>query len=242
MPAPVNALFASLGLPFKFDAEFVTVINGGTIIVLQVVVSRIVKDLKPLPTMLGGVAIGALGFLFLAYASNVWLFIAGISIFSIGEMTAHPKYYSYVGLVAPQDKKAVYMGYAFLYGVFGSLIGSSFGGALYGSWLKPLAGTPAGLEASRKFWYLFIALDVLAVVGLFLYNRSFAHDTPEANAKARVLMIGIYGLFVVVGGWFLWNALFGGPEVSYKTLVQALILTLLGVGGVLISRSRTSGT
>jgi len=60
----------------------------------------------------------------------VWLFIAGISIFSIGEMTAHPKYYSYVGLVAPQDKKAVYMGYAFLYGVFGSLIGSSFGGAL----------------------------------------------------------------------------------------------------------------
>lgn len=241
-PAPVNALFASLGLPFKFDAEFVTVINGGTIIVLQVVVSRIVKDLKPLPTMLGGVAIGALGFLFLAYASNVWLFIAGISIFSIGEMTAHPKYYSYVGLVAPQDKKAVYMGYAFLYGVFGSLIGSSFGGALYGSWLKPLAGTPAGLAASRDFWFLFIALDVLAVVGLFLYNRSFAHDTPEANAKARVLMIGIYGLFVVVGGWFLWSALFGGPEVSYKTLVQALILTLLGVGGVLISRSRTSGT
>jgi len=54
-------------------------------------------------------------------------------------------------------------------------------------------------------------------------------------------MIGIYGLFVVVGGWFLWSALFGGPEVSYKTLVQALILTLLGVGGVLISRSRTTG-
>jgi proton-dependent oligopeptide transporter, POT family len=42
-------------------------------------------------------------------------------------MTAHPKYYSFVGMVAPQDRKAVYMGYAFLYGVFGSLLGSSVG-------------------------------------------------------------------------------------------------------------------
>jgi dipeptide/tripeptide permease len=240
-PAPMNAVFASLGLPFKFDAEFVTVINAGTIILLQVLVSRIVKDLKPLPTMLGGVAIGALGFLCLAFAQNVWLFITGIAIFSVGEMTAHPKYYSYVGLVAPQDKKAVYMGYAFLYGVFGSLIGSSLGGALYGSWLKPLAGTAAGVEASRNFWLLFVVLDVFAVVGLFFYNRSFAHDTPEANAKARAIMIGIYVLFVVVGGFFLWKALFGGAGISYKTLVQAFILTLLGVGGVLISRRKPAG-
>jgi dipeptide/tripeptide permease len=240
-PAPMNAVFAALGLPFKFDAEFVTVINGGTIILLQVFVSRIVKDFKPLPTMLGGVAIGAIGFLLLAFAQNVWLFIAGIAVFSIGEMTAHPKYYSYVGLVAPQDKKAVYMGYAFLYGVFGSLIGSSLGGALYGAWLKPLAGTAGGFAATRQFWLLFVLLDVFAVVGLFFYNRAFAQDTPEASAKARVIMIGLYGLFVVVGLFFLWMALFGGEEISYKTLVQAVILTALGIGGVLISRNRSTG-
>ena len=56
-----------------------------------------------------------------------------------------------------------------------------------------------------------------------------------------MIMIGLYSLFVVVGVFFLWMALFGGEEVSYKTLVQAFILTLLGVGGVLISRSRTTG-
>ncbi|HYN44266.1 MAG TPA: MFS transporter [Thermoanaerobaculia bacterium] len=240
-PAPMNAVFASLGLPFKFDAEFVTVINAGTIILLQVFVSRIVKDLKPLPTMLGGVAIGGLGFLCLAFAQNVWLFITGIAVFSVGEMTAHPKYYSYVGLVAPQDKKAVYMGYAFLYGVFGSLIGSSLGGELYAAWLKPLIGKPEALVATRNFWLLFVLLDVFAVVGLFFYNRSFAHDTPEANAKARAIMIGLYSLFIVVGAFFLWKALFGGSEISYKTLVQALILTLLGAGGVLISRKSTTG-
>ena len=84
------------------------------------------------------------------------------------------------------------MGYAFLYGVFGSLIGSSLGGALYGAWLKPLAGSPEGIVASRNFWLLFVLLDVFAVVGLFFYNRAFAHDTPEANAKARMIMIGLY--------------------------------------------------
>jgi len=40
----------------------VTVINAGTIILLQVVVSRIVKNRPALGTMVTGMAIGALGF------------------------------------------------------------------------------------------------------------------------------------------------------------------------------------
>ena len=103
-------------------------------------VSRIVRDRKPLPTMVTGMVIGMLGFVCLAFATTVWIFILGIAVFSIGEMTAHPKYYSYVGLVAPADRKAVYMGYAFLYGVIGSLLGSNLGGVLYESMLKPLVG------------------------------------------------------------------------------------------------------
>ena len=132
-PAPANAFFASIGLPLRFDPEMVTVTNAGTIILLQVLVSRLVRNLKPLPTMVIGIGIGVIGFVFLAFATSVWIFFAGLVVFSIGEMTAHPKYYSYVGLVAPQEKKAVYMGYAFLYGVIGSLIGSNLGGILRGA-------------------------------------------------------------------------------------------------------------
>ena len=80
-----------------------------------------------------------------------WVFILGIAVFSIGEMTAYPKYYSFVGEVAPADRKAVYMGYAFLYGVFGSLLGSSLGAYLYERMLKPVVATPEreGGRASR---------------------------------------------------------------------------------------------
>ena len=70
------------------------------------------------------------------------MFVLGIAVFSIGEMTAHPKYYSFVGLVAPDDRKAVYMGYAFLYGVIGSLIGANLGSYFYAKFMTPVINTP----------------------------------------------------------------------------------------------------
>ncbi|WP_285569387.1 MFS transporter [Geothrix limicola] len=233
--APVNAFFASFGVPLKFDAEHVTVISGGTIILLQVLVSRIVKNLRPLPTMVAGIVIGTLGFLCLAASTHIWVFILGLSVFAIGEMTAHPKYYSYVGLVAPADKKAVYMGYAFLYGVIGSLIGSSLGGTLYGAMLKPVVGQPGAAAVARTFWLIFVALNIAAAVGLIVYDRIFAQDTPATNEKARKVMLGIYALLLVAGLLFLRSSIWGGAEVSYKTMVQAVIMLILGAGGTLVS-------
>jgi cytochrome b subunit of formate dehydrogenase len=129
------------------------------------------------------------------------------------------------------------MGYAFLYGVFGSLIGSSLGGALYGAWLKPLVGTPGGPAAARTFWLLFVVLDLFAVAGLLLYDRIFATATPAAVVRARAVMRAVYLFFLAAGGAFLWRSL-SGPEISWKTLMQALILALLGVSGLLVGRRR----
>ncbi len=130
--APLNAFVSGvLGFDWKFDVEHVTVINALTIIVLQLFISSIVKNTKALPTIVTGVAIGTVGMAILALSSNIWVFMIGITIFSIGEMTAHPKYISYLGLIAPADKKATYMGFGFLYGFFGSLIGGILGAKLY---------------------------------------------------------------------------------------------------------------
>jgi proton-dependent oligopeptide transporter, POT family len=231
---PVNTLFRSYGIPLEFGAEHVTVINAGIIILLQVGVSRIVKNVRPLPTMITGMFIGALGFLLLAFASNVWIFIAGIAVFSIGEMTAHPKYYSYIGLVAPADKMAIYMGYAFLYGVIGALIGSSLGGVMYEAMLKPVMHSADAPGVSRTFWLIFVALDVVGALGLLAYNRVFSVDTPKANADARKIMIVIYAVLLLLGAWFL-TASFRSAEIDYKTMVQAAIMILIGVGGLFVS-------
>jgi dipeptide/tripeptide permease len=152
---------------WKFEAEHVTVINAGTIILLQILVSNIVKHTKALPTMIVGISLGTIGMAILAISSNAWVFIAGMFIFSIGEMTAHPKFISYVGLIAPPDKKALYLGYSFLYGVIGSGIGGILGAKLYVHYVDTLH-QPATL------WFIFSLIGVVTILGLYLFNRFLA--------------------------------------------------------------------
>ncbi|HVO73192.1 MAG TPA: MFS transporter [Ignavibacteriaceae bacterium] len=158
---------------WKFDVEHVTVINAGTIILLQIFISNIVKNKKALPTMITGIAFGTAGMAVLAVSAQAWVFIAGMIIFSIGEMTAHPKFISYVGLIAPEDKKALYLGYSFLYGVLGSGIGGILGANLYVYFVDTLR-KPAIL------WSIFSIIGLLTMAGLLLYNRYFTR-VPQGN-------------------------------------------------------------
>ena len=162
----VNGLLGGIGINmnWKFDVEHVTVINAGTIILLQIIVSNIVKHTKALPTMIAGIAMGTVGMAILAINTNIWVFMLGITIFSIGEMTAHPKFISYVGLIAPEDKKALYLGYSFLYGVIGSFIGGILGANLYVHFVDNL-NQPATL------WIIFSLIGVVTIIGLLLYNK-----------------------------------------------------------------------
>lgn len=170
---PVNNLVNSLLSIFvsnpnwKFDVEHVTVINAGTIIILQIFISNIVKNKKALPTMITGIALGTIGMAILAISTHPFVFIAGIFIFSIGEMTAHPKFISYVGLIAPEDKKALYLGYAFLYGVLGSGIGGILGANLYVHFVD-------NLKNPTILWIIFSMIGLLTIVGLLLYNKFLA--------------------------------------------------------------------
>lgn len=167
-----NAVNAALSLfidnpNWKFDAEHVTVISAGTIIALQLVISNIVKDKKAMPTIITGITFGTIGMGILAISSHAWIFMLGLMVFSIGEMTAHPKFISYVGLIAPEDKKALYLGYSFLYGVIGSGIGGVLGAFTYVRFVTQM-GKPGLL------WFMFSMIGVATIIGLLLYNKYLA--------------------------------------------------------------------
>lgn len=153
---------------WEFDIEHVVVLNAFTIIVLQIVISNIVKKWKAMPTMITGVLIGTVGMAILAISSNVWVFIAGLVIFSIGEMTAQPKYSSYVGLIAPEDKKALYMGYSFLCSVIGSGIAGILGAVMY-VYFTETVNNP------KLLWLTFSMIGVLTAIGLYIYNKKTTH-------------------------------------------------------------------
>jgi dipeptide/tripeptide permease len=164
-----NMVNAILGLfianpNWKFDAEHVTVINAGTIILLQIIISNIVKNKPALPTMIFGIILGTIGMGMLAISTHAFVFIAGIILFSIGEMTAHPKFISYVGLIAPADKKALYLGYAFLYGVIGSGIGGVLGANLYVIFIEKM-------NMPWLLWLIFSSIGFLTAIGLLAYNK-----------------------------------------------------------------------
>jgi len=91
-------------------------------------------------------------------------------------MTAHPKFVSYIGLIAPADNKALYMGYIFLYGVFGASIGSIVGAKLYVHYVE-------NLNNPSLLWLIFSGIGVLGIIGLLLYNR---YLLPKENKEKAV--------------------------------------------------------
>ena len=166
----VTAVLAVFGYTGKweFNEAHITVINAATIIGLQLVVSHIVAKRRALPTIIVGICIAISGMLLVAFSMNPWLFLLGLAVFSVGEMTLHPKFISYVGLIAPEDKKATYMGYLFLYGVIGSGIGGILGGWAYHHFVEIH-------HAPRTLWLFFCGFGAVSLVGMILYNAFVPH-------------------------------------------------------------------
>jgi len=147
---------------WHFDVEHITVVNAGAIIILQLLISVIVKNFKALPTIIGGVLIGSFGLLLIAITQNPWFLIMGLVVFSIGEMCAHPKFISYIGEIAPAEKKALYLGYSSLYGVIGSFFAGILGSSLY-ELIITKGNNPT------LFWMVFVAIGVICAIGLYLF-------------------------------------------------------------------------
>ena len=68
--------------------------NAGAIILLQLLVSAIVRHTKVMPTMIFGIALGSIGMGMLAIAPTAWVFLLSMFVFTLGEMIAHPKFIS----------------------------------------------------------------------------------------------------------------------------------------------------
>lgn len=149
---------------WSFDSEHVVVVNAGIIICFQLIVSKLVQKTPALPTMIAGISCGTLGMFILSLSDSPWIFLVGIITFTFGEMVTHPKFISYIGIISPPDKMALYMGYSFLYGVIGSFVGSFLGAWLYVLVIEQM-GQPSLL------WSIFSCIGVASIVGLIIYNR-----------------------------------------------------------------------
>jgi len=111
--------------------EMIININPMSIILLVIGVSWVIRKLNKIVAMVVGMLIALVGFVG-AGSTQMGLFCAlMILVFSIGEMACSPTFSAYIGLIAPKDKKALYMGYSNIPFAIGWFLGNAIGGRLY---------------------------------------------------------------------------------------------------------------
>ncbi len=101
------------------------------IIVFQLMVSTYVMRFRPLVAMMGGILVLAGGLALMFSNQNSWLILLGILVFALGEMASSPKFSEYIGRIAPEDKKALYMGTSFLPIAAGHQLAGWLSGGVY---------------------------------------------------------------------------------------------------------------
>ncbi len=111
--------------------EMLININALTIIIFVLPLTWFLGRYSMLFSLVLGMTIGLVGFVG-AGLFQVGLLVAPfIFIFSIGELICSPKFTEYVGMSAPPDKKAQYMGYSNMPFAFCWFIGNIISGPLY---------------------------------------------------------------------------------------------------------------
>jgi len=112
-------------------AVTVTSMDAFFIIVLQMYISSVSMRYKPLHSMMTGIFILGGGLMLMFITQNAWIVLIGVLVFAIGEMASSPKYTEYVGRIAPEDKKALYMGTSFLPVAMGHFLAGIISGKPY---------------------------------------------------------------------------------------------------------------
>lgn len=114
-----------------FNQEWIINLNPLLIIVAMIPIAWLTNYTTPLRSILGGIAIASIGTLLIGASTSIWIVIAAILVFSVGEMASSPKKMEYLASLAKPGEQGLYMGYANVPLAIGWGLGSLFGGYFY---------------------------------------------------------------------------------------------------------------
>jgi MFS family permease len=106
--------------------------NAMFIILGVVGVAWLTRHMRTLSAMLIGMVLATCGVLVAGWTQSAWILVAGILLFSLGEMATGPKKNEYLALIAPPGKKGLYLGYVNIPVGVGTFCGSRIAGIIYG--------------------------------------------------------------------------------------------------------------
>ncbi len=112
-------------------ADLLINIDALTILLLVMPISWLLGRFKMMTVMVVGMSIAVVGFVGTGMTPVGWACAFMIFVFAIGEIICSPKFSEYIGMTAPKDKKALYMGYANIPFAIGWAVGNGVSGPLY---------------------------------------------------------------------------------------------------------------
>jgi len=115
----------------QLSQEWMINFNSGLIIVAVVFVSYLVSKMRRVTSIFLGIIISSIGLMAAGFSMSGYICMSGILFFSVGEMMASPKMNDDLGVIAPEGKKGLYMGYANIPQGIGWAIGSLLGATVY---------------------------------------------------------------------------------------------------------------
>ena len=127
--------------------------------------------MRHVSAMITGFIIASIGIGITFYTGNGLYTILGIIIFAIGEMMTNPTFSSFIALISPKGKEALYMGTYFLPIFLGNLLTTLVSGNLYQAWSDKL--TLLQTEMANR------GIDMPAVSTEFTKNNYFASASEK---------------------------------------------------------------
>ncbi len=115
----------------QITQEWLINANSGLIVVAAVFLSYLVSRMRRVHSITLGILISSVGLILAGFSTAGYFCVAGILVFTVGEMLSSPKMNEYLGVIAPEGKKGLYMGYANVPQGIGWALGSLFAGHVY---------------------------------------------------------------------------------------------------------------
>ncbi len=157
------------------DAPYELIQSTGAwgIILFQLIVNHLTKRLSTRTAIVAGFAVSSLCWLVIAMDHSIAVTVAGLFVFSIGEMTLAPRYYEYISDIAPKGQQGLFQGYAFLPVAIAWAAGGNIGGWLYTAYARET-------HNPNMIWFILFGIGLAATVLMVIYN--FVVEKQEAAA------------------------------------------------------------
>lgn len=144
--------------------ELLESVDAWFIIFFSLAMATAFKKWKPFTAMTFGFVVSSLSWFILVVSGSTLSVVVAIIIFALGEGTQSPRFYEYVGSLAPPSQTGTYMGFAFLPVAVGAFLAGVVSDWLRLSYMD---------TAPNTMWIILGSIGVVSTVLLIIYDRIF---------------------------------------------------------------------